>query len=361
MSNGDTEEKTLAPTEHKLRKAREKGQVANSEDFITSIVTAVTILYLILTWPSFFSVFGRTLDISVATFNSHSHNTLLLSFIALVYELMYLVGPLAIIIIIASVAANVLQKQGIPFSLHPIKPDFNKINPGEGLKKLFSRRNASEFGVSLVKITVWFALSGVFIVLSLQTILASTYCSIGCVTDSAVALGALIILAAIALLFLSGLLDLPLQTMLFNHEQKMGHKELKRELKDTLGAPEFKQHRREEHQSISNIGGGSEEDGNRASGRIVDGQDGMTIIISGSGTAVGIYYQPDHYDVPKLVKRFNATTIVEDMTKARKQGIPIFSDNALASELAKTVEVGGFVKERHFEKVALLLVEAGAI
>ena len=361
MSNGDTEEKTLAPTEHKLRKAREKGQVANSEDFITSVVTTVTILYLILTWPSFFSMFGRTMDISVAAFNTQSHNTLLLSFLALVYELMYLVGPLAIIIIIASVAANILQKQGIPFSLHPIKPDFNKINPGEGLKKLFARRNATEFGVSFVKILIWFALSGVFIMLSLQTILASTYCSIGCVTDSALALGTLIVITAIAMLFLSGLLDLPLQTTLFNHEQKMGHKELKRELKDTLGAPEFKQHRREQHQNATNTGGGNDEDGNRATGRIADGKDGMTIIVSGSGTAVGIYFQRNHYDVPKLVKRFNAATIVNELTKARKQGIPVFSDNALASELAKSVEVGDFVKERHFEKVALLLVEAGAI
>ena len=45
---------------------------------------------------------------------------------------------LGAIIIIAAICANIIHKKGIPFSLEPIKPDFAKINPGQGLKKLLA-------------------------------------------------------------------------------------------------------------------------------------------------------------------------------------------------------------------------------
>ncbi len=323
------------------------------------MVTCVTIAYLIIAWRSFFDVFGRMFNMVSATIPSTNSNMLLFSFLTMFYELGALLAPLAVIIIIAAVTANILQKQGIPFSLHPIKPDFSKINPAQGLKKLFSRRNATEFAVSLFKLCLWFALSGVFIWLCLQTILASIHCSLGCVLDSATSLGLLIILSAIALLLLSGLLDIPLQSVLFRHEQKMGHKELKRELKDILGAPEFREYRRQEHRDLNSDNGlGEEEFG---SGDIARGSDGVTLIVRGSGCAVGIYYHPKHVDIPRYVSRYDGENMLKELDEARKAGVPVLSDTAIANDIYNNVDLGDIIRENQFEKVARLLVNIKVI
>ena len=360
MSNDSSEEKSLPPSEHKLRKAREKGQVAAAEDFITGVVTCVTIAYVVLTWHSFYELFARILNLAVTTIPATTSNKLLFSFLTLFYELAALMGPLAVLITLAAVAANILQKQGIPFSLHPIKPDFSKINPAQGLKKLFSRRNAAEFATSLVKISIWFAITGLFMWLCLQTILASVHCSLGCVLDSATSLGLLILLTAIALLLLTGLLDIPFQTVLFRHEQKMGHKELKRELKDTMGAPEFREFRRHEHREINsdNVSQGDDVPG---TGQIRDGSDGITMIVRGSGVAIGIFYHAKHADIPRYVSRYDGENLLRDLEEARKEGIPVLTDTSVANDIYNNVDLGDIVRETQFEKVARLLVQIKAI
>ena len=90
-----------------------------------------------------------------------------------------------IVLIIVGVGANILHKQGIPFSMHPIKPDFKKINPGEGLKKMFKRRNAAEFGVSALRLFIWFTASIILVWFFFESIMASALCDNGCLLNEA--------------------------------------------------------------------------------------------------------------------------------------------------------------------------------
>lgn len=355
---GDSEEKTLDPSEHKLRKAREKGQVASSADFVSGMSVTVGICYLLFAWPSITASLTRLFDLSIFSIQRSDPERGLAVFLTLVFEIGYVISPFILAIIITGILANILEKQGIPFSTHPIKPDFSKINPGSGLKKLFSKRNATEFAVSFVKLVVWFSLSGLFVWLLLQTILASLYCSIGCVVDSATSLGLFIVVTAVTMLAFLGLMDLPLQRALFNHEQKMGHKEMKQELKDILGSPEFKGHRKREHQKL--VSGGESAAGS-ASGKIADGQAGMSAIIRGFDVAIAIFFHKEHADVPVVVARYKGTQLASKMDEAEKMGIYIGYDHELASDIFKSVDNGSIVRERHFEKVARILVQSGAI
>ncbi len=353
----DSEEKTLPPSDYKLRKAREKGQVASSDNFVSGITTTLGIFYVLFNWQSFFEVFSQLYTVAVLTFGGSDPSRLFPVFLTTLFEMFYVLAPFMIIVIVAGVVANILEKQGIPFSLEPIKPDFGKINPGQGLKKLFSRRNATEFSVALVKLTIWFSIAAIFIWLSLQTIMASAYCSIGCVLDSASAVMLLIMVAAIILLMFTGLIDIPLQHALFRHEQKMGHKELKREMKEILGSPEFKSHRRREHQKILN----AETTDGVGTGKISHGTDGISIILRGYQLAVGIYFHQEHADVPHVVSRFSGPELTKSLRDAEEQGIPVVTEEELAKDIFRSVEVGKAIHERHFEKVAQILVRTGII
>ncbi len=355
--SGDSEEKTLDPTDHKLQKAREKGQVASSADFVGGLSVAAGICYLIFAWPSITASATRMLDLAMFSIVNSGPERGLAVFLTMVFELGYVVAPFIMVIVFVGVLANILEKQGIPFSLHPVTPDFAKINPGEGLKKLFARRNMTEFATSFVKICIWFAFTGLFLWLFIGPILSSPFCSIGCVMESALGLGLIIVAIAVIMLAATGLLDLPLQTMLFNHEQKMGHKEMKQEMKEILGSPEFKSHRRKEHRKLLNK---SSKDG-KASGEIRDGKKGVSAIIRGFDAAVGIYFHPVEADVPVVIARYSGASFAKKMTEAESRGIPVEYDQSLMNDLLKTVDVGRVIRERHFEKVAKVLIRSGAL
>jgi type III secretion protein U len=354
----DSEEKSLPPSEHKLRKVREKGQVASSQDFVTAMGVTVAIVYMVFNWKAFVAMAASLYQASVFSIQDSEPLRGMAVFITLVLELGKVMTPLIAVLIIVGIAANIVHKQGIPFSLEPIKPDFKKINPGEGLKKLFARRNITEFAVSFVKLVLWFALSGLFMWLFLQPLLATLSCGTACAMDTALALGILLLVAAVILLVATGLLDLPLQTHLFRHEQRMGHKEMKRELKDLYGAPEFRGHRKHEHQKLVEPMGST---GGGGSGQIKDGTDGMTVILRGFNSAVGIYFHPEHCDVPRVVKRFVGNNLNRTLNDAEDNGIAVIHDAPLSGDIARSVEIGAFIRERHFEKVAKVLVQIGAI
>ncbi|MEM7291051.1 MAG: EscU/YscU/HrcU family type III secretion system export apparatus switch protein, partial [Pseudomonadota bacterium] len=215
----------------------------------------------------------------------------------------------------------------------------------------------------------------VFFWLLLQQTLASSLCSIGCVLDSASNLGLLLIITAVLMLVAAGLIDLPLQQQLFRHEQKMGHKELKRELKDTQGSPEFKSHRRNEYRKLA---GGGEVHGDGAGSGVVGGvgpgagkgaggagsaEDASKpiAIIRGADSAVGIYFHPSQADVPIVVMKLTGKSFLNRIRDFENAGIPIEYDQALLKDMIKSVDIGHVIRERQFEKVAKILIRTGAL
>lgn len=352
----ESEEKTLAPSQHKLKEARKKGQVAQSADFVQGMTTVAGIFYIAMNWDTFFATFANLFQLMVISFEDDAAAIGLSLFLTVTFDVMYAIVPFVIMIILIGVVGNILDKQGIPFSLDPLKPDFAKINPAEGFKKLFKKRNMVEFVTSLFKLTFWFVLTGVFVWLFLQSILASVYCSLGCVIDSATSVGVLILATAVVMLLLFGLMDMPLQKMLFEDEQKMGHNEAKREQKQINGSPEFKSHQKSEHRRMVSETLGEA----RGSGLIRDGSNGITMILRGSESAIGIYFHPEHSKVPAMVKEFKGARFSSDMKAADNKNIPIIFDQALTSDIMSSVEVGKAIRERHFEKVARMLIDIGA-
>ncbi len=154
MANEDRTEK--ATPKHRKR-ARDKGQVARSSDLGGSVVLVAGLLAI--------SMMGsRIVDAGAATFremlgdishparfttaaglNGLMHSTL--STIALT------VGPVAGTCLVAGVLASVAQVGFAP-SLHPLKPDFRRINPASGLKNLLGPNLPVEIFKATAKVAV---------------------------------------------------------------------------------------------------------------------------------------------------------------------------------------------------------------
>ncbi|MEZ5840532.1 MAG: EscU/YscU/HrcU family type III secretion system export apparatus switch protein [Hyphomicrobiales bacterium] len=346
--DNDTEEKLLPPSQWKLRKAREKGQIAASADFVRSAVTIIGIIFVVLAWTGFVEVFASGFDAVTRIFGEDFESSYLRGFNATIVAAGSKMVPLLLLLLIVAIVANILHKRGVVVSFHPIKPDLNRVNPAKGLKKLFGMRNFTEFAISLGRLLLWLAIAGLIIWLAVPMAMQSPLCGGPCILETGYVSGQRFLIAAVIMLIIAALVDLPVQFALFRREMRMSHRELKRELRDTQGAPEFKSHRRDAHRGMTERGG---------KGGIAS----ASVIIIGTDIAVALRFNRKDSPVPFVIAKGegkNADTII---SSANKLGVPQQVEPELARSLFQSVMVGDIIRENQFQAVATVLIKAGGV
>ncbi|RQM48718.1 EscU/YscU/HrcU family type III secretion system export apparatus switch protein, partial [Burkholderia vietnamiensis] len=118
----------------------------------------------------------RSLINGALAFVSADHS--LVAIIARFYTLggiaLWAIMPLLLFAALAAIAGSVLQV-GLQISLKPVMPNISALNPGEGLKKLFSPRTATESIKMVVKATVIFCVAWKAIVWLFPLVAGSLY------------------------------------------------------------------------------------------------------------------------------------------------------------------------------------------
>ncbi len=347
--NDSSEEKNLPPTEQKLRKVRKKGQVAGSADLVAAMMVIAGIIVTYFSAPSFFHLYNAltTYGISFIYTPSTTIEAELLLFAG--KGIMVALAPLIVILIIVIVLANILHKKGIIFSIHPIKPDFNRINPAKGIKRLFSVRNASEFGVSMFRIIIWFAVAIFIIWIGLPDLIASPICGAGCLVASIISIAQWLFIFATILLIAAALIDLPMQVALFRREQRMGVSELKRERKDSYGSPEVKKRRREiALEALSQAGD-----------KVI--ADSPGILLYGEGKLVEIRYLRGKTPLPIVYEKAEGEAAKRILEQAKIKARPIEIMGEVVVDIHTSVRRGAPILHRHFGHVAAALVKHGLV
>lgn len=147
-------EKTEKATPTKRREARKKGQVAKSQEVSTAITLLLCFGFLLVGGNSLIIGF---LNIYRQSFNEYmlwdlSITSTKLLFNQLVLDAAMLIAPILLVVLVAGIAANLLQV-GFMFNFSLVKVDFAKLNPLQGLKRMFSVRSLVELLKSILKIT----------------------------------------------------------------------------------------------------------------------------------------------------------------------------------------------------------------
>lgn len=335
-----SEEKTEAPTAHKLREARKRGEVAFSRDLAAALGFAVLLVALWmmgahvaahlqrLIWVAF--DFARQ-PLDVAAMGAAAQPMLM--------GLVWIVLPLFLTAAGASLAAGLMQTRGV-VSAHPFKIDFGRMNPGKFLEQVFSTRQALELLKMLLKFGLLFgAILWVFRS-HLPALASSMYGSplaagVACLR----ALGTLF--SAVALLFLAlGLVDYGHQLFEFFKQQRMSKSERKREYRDNEGDPHLKGELRAWRQELleSSVKPGL----GRAS----------VLVTNPTHFAVALFYEQGVVDLPLVVAKGEDGEALRMRAQAREQAIPVLESPPLARNLYATVPVGASIGEEHLEAVA---------
>ena len=239
----EDEGRTEEPSELKLRKAREEGRVAKSQELNSSLVMLVCVLILVIASPYYL----RWCEQILVYFFTKCAQAEIYSwqfFVFFLTNLAKMVLPLAGGGIVAGIAGNIIQNRGFIFSTKPIEFKFSNIVPkiGQYLKKtIFSFEGGFNVIKSLVKVAAVVFIAFIVIRSNIQKLLFLL--NTGSVRSAAGFVGncATRILIICAVLFLAiSIADYFVQRRQFMESMKMTKQEVKTEFKEQEGDPEVK-------------------------------------------------------------------------------------------------------------------------
>ena len=157
-SSGD---KTEEPTPHRIREARKKGQIAKSKEITVAIVLLLS--YNVFRYAGPFMWNNLTSTAKAILMLIPESRDFSLSFAGYVLLLglrgiAFTVFPLFAIAFLSTFLAEVLQT-GFLFSSDPLAPKIERLNPLEGIKKMFGMQGIFELIKSILKIVIVFYIS----------------------------------------------------------------------------------------------------------------------------------------------------------------------------------------------------------
>jgi flagellar biosynthetic protein FlhB len=246
------QEKTEQPTPKKLRDAKKKGQVPRSKELNSMTVMvfgAIGLLFMgshMIAGISGFMTRGFTLSRDEV----FSQQALLERFSLTVTDALAAIGPFMFLMTVVAIFTP-LAIGGWAFSVDAMAFKTDRINPLNGLKRMFSSKGLMELikamakflVVSVVAIVFLWSKADEFLGLGSQSLALALYNGAWLIgTSFLVVSSTLILIAAI---------DVPFQ--LWDHSQKlkMTLQEVRDEMKDTEGKPEVKSRIRQVQQEMA--------------------------------------------------------------------------------------------------------------
>lgn len=344
FSFADSGEKTEQPTSKKLSESKKKGQVAKSQDLNASIILLVSAILMVIFADRSVQKICEFLYVSYTDYIHYSLNERNVQslFGIYIYNFFRVTGIAFGVIMVMGVTANLIQS-GFIFSLEPLKPNLNKLNPIEGFKNLFSKRTA----FNLIKTLLKFILIGVvafgFIKDNIDKIFSvsgiGVFALFGFVKETIFQL----IIRVIAVMLILGIIDFIFQKYDHKKRLRMTKHEVKEEWKQSEGDPMIRSMRKQKQRQMSM---------NRMMAEV---SDASVVITNPTHLAIALRYEENVDEIPIVIGK-GADHIAGKIREiAKESDIPIIENKPLAQVLYKQVDIGEEVPPSLYQAVAEIL------
>jgi flagellar biosynthetic protein FlhB len=339
-----TEEKTEPATSKKKREALEKGQVAKSQDVNSAMILLSGVLLVLFLGGSMVSQMKDTMGMICKNLFYEDFNAD--TFIGLVMDISFknlkgvlpIMGGFMIVGLIAS-----YSQVGIVFSNKALIPDFKRLNPVSGIKKLISRRSLIKTAMSLLKLSIMGGIAYVSIMKDLEPLMELVSMRTEEIFSSASGLIFGITLKISIILLILALLDFLYQRWQHSKDLMMTKNEVKQESKQTEGDPLIKSRVKAAQREMSK---------KRMMQAIPDAD---VVVTNPTHYAVALKYDASTMEAPKVVGKGVDLIALKIREIAEKNNIPIVEDRVLARVLYSTVELDGEVPAKLYQAVAKVL------
>jgi flagellar biosynthetic protein FlhB len=341
---GDSSEKTEEPSSKRLEEARKQGQVPRSTDLNTAAVLLLAGAGLRMMGGhmgvQLHDMMRAGLSISREDALDESHALTIMANEA--FHAMLACAPILGLTLVAAIVAPMVIG-GWNMSFEALAPKFDKLNPLEGLQRIFSPRSLVELAKALVKFIVIAAASAMLLHKHTGELmgLASEPINQAMVHAASLAGSCFLILAGA--LGAIAAVDVPYQ--LWQHKQKlmMSRQELKEEHKESEGSPEMKGRIRRVQAEMAR----------RRMMHEVPKAD--VIVTNPTHFAVALRYDDKRMRAPIVVAKGADEIAAKIREIATENNVPIFEAPPLARALHRNVEIGGEVPSNLYVAVAQVL------
>ena len=343
----DGQEKTEEPSQRKLQKAREDGQVLSSKEmFVFTTLFAGLVMMVILPmfiqpaitrWSRMFH-FERPNDL----------NKLIGEKFFEMLELIILSGimigvPIMIVIIATQAAVG-----GLNFAPKAMNFKGSRISPLAGLKRMFSVKGLVELLKSLLKVFLLFGVSGVVLYAHLPSLIQLTERNLYSALSTGLDMFPSLLGAMLVILAVIAAIDYFWQRHVHIKQLRMSKQEIKDEYKQTEGSPEVKAKiRRMQMETAQNAG--------RQQAALEDVPQATAIITNPTHFAVALKYEVGSSEAPKILAMGRGHMAQKIIETGKDSRVTVFRSPLLARALFFTGEIGAEISEQLYQAVAVVL------
>lgn len=257
-------------------------------------------------------------------------------------HLFLILAPLFLLCFILSFGASVLQI-GFLFSEEALTPNLEKINPLEGLKKLFSWKSLVEGLKSLLKLSVIAYAAYTVLSSSVETLPRLGYLAPLQIFEYLAAEIFRLVLTTGGVLILIAIMDYFFQRFQLEQQMKMSKQEIRDEVKSREGDPLIKARIRKIQKEVAQRR------------MMADVPKADVIITNPTHLACALKYSPEKYAAPILLAKGADHVAQRIREMAKEHGIPIVENKPLARTIFKTLEIGQTIPRELFAAVAEVL------
>ena len=338
------QERTESATPRRKERAREEGQVVKSREVVSSALFLGNLL--------FFSIAGTALyqhmvQMTKETLTHLADTEVSVSGVYVVLtdmlnHLAIMLVPLFLTLVVLALAVNLLQT-GVLFTPKGLGIKASRINPWEGLKRMFSLQAVHELFKSLVKIGIvgyigytTIAADIVHVFPLSQQALEDILAFLG---QGMFRLGLHTSYAMVAL----AILDYGFQRWQYEKSLRMTAQEVKEERKESEGDPHVKARVRSIMREMAR---------KRMMAEVPKAD---VVVTNPTHVAVALRYRRQEMPAPKVVAKGAGYIAERIRTVAREHNVPVIENRAVARSLYQTVELGDTIPEILYKAVAEIL------
>ncbi len=342
---GDKSDRTEKPTPKKLADARKKGQVAQSREIPSAMILLAALGFFYFAGGFMFQRMQVLITGSYQRLNAPVlQDALSASALArwCFDQVIVILMPIMLLLVVVGVMANISQF-GFLIKENALAPDFKKINPLNGIKRLVSLKSLVELGKSVFKILFVGAIAYLILKQDLDVIPALTQMDVADImvfTGEAafkiaffVCLGLIVLAAA----------DFSYQRWQHQKELMMTKQEIKEERKQMNGDPQIK----------SRIRSMQIEMARRRMMEMVPEAD--VVITNPTHLSIAIQFDADTMAAPVVVAKGADHMAQRIRETAQAHDVPLVENQPLARSLYKTTEIGDPVPVELYQAIAEVL------
>jgi flagellar biosynthetic protein FlhB len=340
------QDQTEQATPHKLDEARKKGSVARSSDFAAMAMMAALAVWTYASgWDALRQIASMDQHIlELAGRRGWGADGIAAWIGELLTGMLHVLAPLFLTLMIVAVMSNLIQTGPI-FSAHPLSPDFTRLSPATGFKRVFSMRTLFEAAKSIVKLLIlgsvaYWSIKGIIPGLVGVSALDPKMYARLLITLG----GALLVKLVMALLCIAAA-DFGFTRWDFAKRMRMSKRDVRDEMKNREGDPRIRSRIRELRKEMLKR--------SKATAKLPSAD---VLITNPTRIAVALSYSHGTSAAPQVVAKGAGDLARKMRETAAKHNIPIVQNRVLARGLFREVDYDGYVPEKWYPQVAKIMV-----